>query len=112
MLLSVDGGVDAHGSTFSVANGEFHWSCVSSIDDESSWASDWVFHTWTSSSWSGDWWWSWRNHVHVTVWSVVTTASSDGSVELDWLACIVESQAVANVVGDTGVDGDVGVSEI
>lgn len=111
-MLSIDSGVDTHGSAFSVTNGELHWSLVDSINDKSSWASDWVFHTWSFSWWSWWCWWSWGNHVQVTVWSVGTTTSSDGSVELNWETSVVESQTVANVCWDTSVDGDIGVSEI
>lgn len=110
--MSVDGGVDANGSTFSVADSEFHWSLVVSINDKSSWASDWILHTWSSWSGSGWLWWAWRDHVQVAVWSVGAATSSDGSVVPDGLAGIVNVQAVAHVCWDTGVDGDVGVSKV
>lgn len=85
---------------------------IVSINDKSSRASDWVLHTWSSSSWSRWLWWAWRDHVQVAVWSVGAATSGDGSVVPDGLTGIVDVQAVTHVCWDTGVDSDIGVSKV
>lgn len=62
--------------------------------------------------WSRWLWWAWGDHVQVTIWSVGTATSGDGSVVPDRLAGVVNIQAVTDEGWDTGVDCDVGVSEV
>lgn len=57
-------------------------------------------------------WWAWGDHVQVAVRSVGTATSGDGSVVPDGLARVVDIQAVADVCWDTGVDSDVGGSQV
>lgn len=110
MQSSVDRSIDADRGTFTEANGEFHWSLVESVNDKTSWAGDWIFNTWTSSSGIVDWR-SWNNLIQVAVRSIGTTTSSDISIIPECAAAVIDVQAVTDVCWDTSVNSDVSVGK-